>query len=127
MKVKNVTTVETLLRLLIGQGDYVGIRVKPSGCKVYAPDGEPLPWRLDLRNHSPTGFEWGSFGSGPAQLSLAILTHYLKDKEEAQALYQEFKRKVVGRLPHAGWALSPHTIDAALEEMRDGRGGEEFE
>ena len=29
---------------------------------------------LVLRRHSPTGFEWGYGGSGPAQLALAILT-----------------------------------------------------
>lgn len=32
----------------------------------------PLPLRLDLVNHSPTGFAWGYCGSGPAQLALAI-------------------------------------------------------
>ncbi len=39
-------------------------------------DGEPLPLRLDLYNHSPTGFEWAYNGSGPAQLALAILAHH---------------------------------------------------
>ena len=29
---------------------------------------QPLPLRLDLFNHSPTGFSWGYGGSGPAQL-----------------------------------------------------------
>jgi hypothetical protein len=43
-----------------------------SGFKRY-----PLPIRLDLRNHSPTGFEWGYRGSGAAQLSLAILADYI--------------------------------------------------
>ena len=36
-------------------------------------DMEPLDPRLDLANHSPTGFEWGYGGSGPAQLALALL------------------------------------------------------
>ena len=35
-------------------------------------NGRPLNPRLDLYNHSPTGFEWGYCGSGPAQLALAI-------------------------------------------------------
>ena len=34
-------------------------------------DGRRLNPRLDLWNHSPTGFEWGYSGSGPAQLALA--------------------------------------------------------
>ena len=34
-------------------------------------DGRKLNPRLDLFNHSPTGFEWGYGGSGPAQTALA--------------------------------------------------------
>jgi len=34
-------------------------------------DGHPLNPRLDLWNHSPSGFERGYHGSGPAQLALA--------------------------------------------------------
>ena len=41
--------------------------------------------------HSPTGFEWGYVGSGPAQLSLALLADALGDDERAQDLYQQFK------------------------------------
>jgi hypothetical protein len=37
----------------------------------------PLTPRLDLWNHSPTGFEWGYGGSGPAQLALALLADHL--------------------------------------------------
>ena len=36
-------------------------------------DGRPLDPRLDLCSHSPSGFEWGYGGSGPAQLALALL------------------------------------------------------
>ena len=32
-------------------------------------DPRPLDPRLDLRRHSPDGFEWGYAGSGPAQLA----------------------------------------------------------
>jgi Family of unknown function (DUF6166) len=40
---------------------------------------EPLPLRLDLFNHSPTGFGWGYGGSGPAQLAVALLADALGD------------------------------------------------
>ena len=46
-------------------------------------DGRRLNPRLDLWNHSPTGFEWGYGGSGPAQLALAILADHLRDNETA--------------------------------------------
>ena len=44
---------------------YAGNRTK-AGAMV-AVDGDPLELRLDLRSHSPTGFDWGCGGSGAAQ------------------------------------------------------------
>ena len=38
-------------------------------------DDEPLDCRYDLFSASPSGFEWGYGGSGPAQLAIAILAH----------------------------------------------------
>ena len=51
---------------------------------------EPLPLRLDLFNHSPTGFSWGYGGSGPAQLALALLADALGDDGLAVRLHQAF-------------------------------------
>lgn len=36
-----------------------------------------LPCYLNVRNHSPDGFNWGYGGSGPSQLALAILIDHL--------------------------------------------------
>jgi hypothetical protein len=66
--------------------------------------------RLDLRNHSQTGYEWGYAGSGPSQLALAILADALNDDERACALYQEFKFKVVYGLPKDRWELSREQV-----------------
>lgn len=57
-----------------------------------------LPLRLDLYNHSPTGFEWGYGGSGPAQLALALLADVLGDERRAIKLHQKFKWKVIAAL-----------------------------
>jgi hypothetical protein len=81
-------------------------------------DGVPLHPRLDLWNHSPSGFEWGYSGSGPAQLALAILADCLGDEEEALEWYQDFKSAVIAGLPYAGWTLTEEGIRdtiAALE------------
>jgi hypothetical protein len=69
--------------------------------KIVLPDGtlRRLPLRLDLFNHSPTGFEWAYAGSGPAQLALALLADAMHNDLAAKALHQAFKFKVVGRLP----------------------------
>jgi hypothetical protein len=87
---------------------YRGVR-RADGCEVTV-DGEPLAPRLDLRNHSPAGFEFGYEGSGPAQLALAILVDHLGE-ESALAVYQEFKRAVVARLEGDEWSLSSEQVN----------------
>lgn len=48
-----------------------------------------------IRQHSPTGFNWGYFGSGPAQLALAILLDATDSIRIAKQVYQKFKRDKV--------------------------------
>lgn len=50
----------------------------------------PLERSLKVWNHSPSGFEIGYGGSGPAQLALAILMMFTDDKT-ASRLHQDFK------------------------------------
>jgi hypothetical protein len=45
----------------------------------------PLPLRLDIVNHSPTGFAWGYSGSGSAQLAVAILADWTACDHAARA------------------------------------------
>lgn len=67
--------------------------------------------RLDLRNHSPTGYAWGYGGSGPAQLALAILCDALGDDEHAERLYQLFKDATVARFDRgAHWILARQAV-----------------
>jgi len=82
-------------------------------------NGIPLNPRLDLRNHSPTEFEWGYCGSGPAQLALAILADHLGDDEDALDLYQRFKWAVIAELPRHRWMLTGSQIDQALQSIRE--------
>ena len=77
----------------------------------------PLNPRLDLWNHSPTGFEWGYGGSGPAQLALALLVDCLGDDDQAVALCHPFKFAVVAKLPHEGWTLTSEQIHATVAEL----------
>lgn len=105
-------------------------------------DGKPLPPRLDLRNHSPTGFEWGYSGSGPAQLALAILAHHFREQgryrvpegeedvtaaaaaafhpkigdERALRIYQHFKARVVAGFGDE-WTLTTEQIDAVVAAL----------
>ena len=78
---------------------------------------DPLPLRLDLADHSPTGFEWGYTGSGPAQLSLAILAHCLGDDQRALGLYQVFKSDVIVHLPHSEWSIPDTAVREWVEKI----------
>ena len=80
----------------------------------------PLPLRHDLRLHSAE-FNWGYGGSGPAQLSLALAFEILGDEDEAQDVYQQLKRKVVGRLPEDGWTLSEDELRRVIREIQQER------
>lgn len=50
--------------------------------------------RLEYR-HSPTGFNFGYGGSGPADLALNICLMFCKLDEDASRIYQEFKRNFI--------------------------------
>jgi hypothetical protein len=72
-----------------------------------------------LWNHSPSGFEWGYGGSGPAQLALAILADHLADDRQAFNFHHRFKWAVIAELPGRGWTLTGEQIDRVLETLRD--------
>jgi hypothetical protein len=78
---------------------------------------QPLNPRLDLRKHSPNGFEWGYGGSGPTQLALAILADHLGDDEKALQLYQLFKWQVVAFLPHQSWILTSNEVEDRVQSF----------
>jgi hypothetical protein len=64
-----------------------------------------LGLRLDIRNHSPTGFSWGFTGSGPAQCALAILADLI-GPATALCHYMRFKDEVLTRLSqNKGWRM----------------------
>ncbi|WP_248898321.1 DUF6166 domain-containing protein [Haloplanus halobius] len=101
---------------------YVGYRQSGQAIVEKRPGQERLtPERsLALVNHSPSGFEWGYGGSGPAQLALALLLDYTGDETFALDHYQAFKTEVVSQLDCDGsagsWRLTGPEIDAVLHE-----------
>lgn len=57
-------------------------------CRVLE-DGK-IPYQLPhIPAHSPTGFNCGYFGSGPADLALALLVHHLG--EDPKQVYEKFQ------------------------------------
>ena len=98
---------------------YIGRRDKSRNSIVRvieAGDSRELPLRLDLFNHSPSGFNWGYGGSGPAQLALAILADALKDDKTAVRLHQSFKFRYVGSFNDA-WRLTEEDVLLGAVEL----------
>jgi len=123
---------------------YIGNR-KDEICEILVKDRDtghswPLPPRLDLFNHSPTGFEWSYSGSGPAQTALAILVSHLLIKSNwppvmaalgllkppdechgvepheylAVCYHQVFKARVIAKLPEDKWELTEEEINNTI-------------
>jgi len=92
---------------------FVGNRDIYDGCTVSF-DGHPLPPRHDVRNHSPTGFEWGYEGSGPSQLALAMLCA-LVPVEVATKYYREFKSDRIANIESCTFCIHE---DEVLEWLR---------
>ena len=83
-------------------------------------NGRRLNPRHDLWNHSPTGFEWGYGGSGPAQLALALLADHCGNDEQAFNFHHRFKWAVIAELPRRRWTLTGQEIDMVLQNLRTG-------
>lgn len=93
---------------------------KPTTCEclVRVRNGHhrrPLRLRLDIRAHSPTGFEWGYGGSGPAQLALALVADCCGHALATPAVYQVVKAKLIAGLPHEGWVLTEAQVRQVVE------------
>lgn len=72
-------------------------------CKRH-PEGIYVNIPQVIVRHSPTGFEWGYGGSGPADFALNILAQYIGN-ERANTLYQRFKWEFIATLPDEGGVI----------------------
>ncbi|AEN07616.1 DUF6166 domain-containing protein [Halorubrum lacusprofundi] len=104
---------------------YVGYRQSGQAIVEKRPGNERLTTvrSFTLVNHSPSGFEWGYGGSGPAQLACALLLDYTDNESVAHQHYITFRNEVVSQLSCDGpadcWHLTGDDIEAALAEFQD--------
>lgn len=99
-------------------GDRHRSKVGPQDVFCHTEQGEKLlnpKLSQKLYNHSPDGFQWGYSGSGPAQLSLAILLDFTCDSERSLRLHQDFKRDKIAGL-NDYFILTEREIQAWLEK-----------
>lgn len=79
-----------------------------------------FPYDDDFYDHSPTGFEWGYYGSGPADFALNILYHFTRDRAFSWLYHQEFKIHFLAGAPDRG-ADIPEAVVVAWIEARQSR------
>jgi len=80
-------------------------------------DSGGMKYELEHKvHHSPTGFEFGYYGSGPADLARSILWDYLGE-EPPPALYQEFKRQFIAPVSDMCFIVSNYSIEKFLEDI----------
>lgn len=92
------------------EGDLV-VRRNASGVKYIS-----IPHMIEC--HSPSGFEWGYPGSGPAELALNTLFFFTKDCGFSFKYHQSFKSDFIEGIPQAGGRVPGDRIKAWIEEKR---------
>lgn len=68
--------------------------------------------------HSPTGFEWGYGGSGPADLALNILAIFVPPYW-AWKYHQRFKERYIASMPKGGGTIKAAEIKRWLEFVHE--------
>jgi len=93
------------------QGQFGTVKGMWASCEVTV-SGHPLLPGASRRicNHSPSGFNWGYGGSGPAQLALALLLKLGRSESYARNRYQDFKWDIVAQLPQSDFELSVREV-----------------
>jgi hypothetical protein len=71
----------------------------------------------NIINHSPDGFNWGYYGSGPSQLAFAILMDMYHDKEIAFFYYSFFKQDFVAKFKKS-FEVNSEEIDEWFNKKR---------
>ena len=93
---------------------FKGYRTRKGAVVEYSKDAgkswHTLPLYLNEINHSPTGFEWGYYGSGPSQLAYAILRN-LYDCHTAEEYHVSFKQGVIAAISHNEWVLPSSEVE----------------
>jgi hypothetical protein len=82
-------------------------------------NGEPFDHTPSLKfvNHSPSGFSWGYFGSGPAQLAFAILLEEIGE-HVARRFYEAYKDDVIAKLKKDKWRITSNDVIGWVRENR---------
>jgi hypothetical protein len=99
---------------------YKGIRTMPGYKAVVYADNQILdlnPSKV-IHDYGADTVEWGYFGSGPSQTSLAILYDITGDADLAFKYHQDFKYEYIAQFDQNSFILLETQVLAWLEEYR---------
>ena len=105
-----------MTRAFRGERDGNGARVLLDD-ELLAPDTPLWHTSLCLRNHSPSGPEWGYPGSAPGQLALVMLLA-VTDTAEAELYYPLFRSGVLALIQGDRWTLPVAELRRWLDFVR---------
>ena len=103
------------------QGDSVVVSYLINGVSRF------LPKYTQEVNHSPDGFQWGYSGSGPTQLSYAVLREYFKymgyhdqlSKKVTQKYYMAFRDAVFAKITKDEFIVTSCDFNEFFHDKRD--------
>jgi len=98
---------------------YHGKRHSQGSVSVWVND-DGVTRRLEHKvRHSPSGFEWGYRGSGPADLARSLLWDVMGEEPEPE-VYQKFKVEMLADLEDDEWTMTEvEILDAVARISRD--------
>jgi len=86
--------------------------------QVWEPGSLSKPLKHEAK-HSPTGYEWGYLGSGPADLALSILMDCTGSRIASERMYHKFKQDFVAGFK-TSWCISEDEIERWFIEQTIG-------
>ena len=101
---------------------FYGCRQENDRAKVWfvRQSGETLPLPHLVR-HSPTGFEWGYRGSGPADLALALCDAATAGRVIDAASYQGVTAALVATIEEDDWELPAARVLETIARLHEVR------
>lgn len=96
-------------------------KITVHGIQVVTVNGRPLPLALHVISRSPSGFSWGSAGTGSDQLAVAIMADAFGDSVAAQ--YSLLLHSLLQRVPKdRGWVMTEKDLHLAFLAQTTGDG-----
>ena len=97
-----------------------GSRTPDDAVVIVDVDGTASPLKHEV-NHSPSGFDWGYGGSGPADLARSLCA-YVLNVVPAPDIYQRVKCDLIATLDEDSWEMPASRVMDSIARAMEQRG-----